>query len=332
MRRFILLILPVLIIGCVQEKEVKEIRVSYQPGWHHVALFVIMEKGWDEIILGKRLIATSFPSGPPQMEAFSAKQHEIAYVGVAPPLSILSRGFDAKIVAVVNTEGSSLISTPDFEFKGIESIGGKRVMTYPPGSIQWTILTTWLKEKGIRTELISASGAAEIREALRSRAIDLAFVPDPFPYVSLNEGYGKIIMNSSQMAPMHPCCIVLMRGDFMKNRELAVKFVALHIIASEFVMDERNKEEVMRILVKWLKIDEKIAKEFPGTTKFHTDPRDGDWLNGVENLCKAQFELGVTRDVDGKIVKLNPDSIVDTTLYTEALKMVPKIKEKIGIQ
>lgn len=332
MKRLLLPLLMVLFLGCVQEKEISEIKVSYQPGWHHVALFVIIEKGWDEKVLGKKLLTTSFPSGPPQMEAFSAKQHEIAYVGAAPPLSIISRGFDAKIVAVANVEGSSLVATRNFDFRGLESLNGKRIMTYPPGSIQWTVLNSWMNEKGVRAEVVSASGAAEIREALKSGAVDLIFVPDPTPYVAVREGYGKIVMNSSEMSPLHPCCVVLMRGDFVKqHRDLAVKFVALHIIASEYAVKEENRGEIVQILVKWLKIDEEIAKKFPGTTNFHTDPRNGTWIKGLEELCRAQYELGVTRDVSGKVIKLNAREVVDTTIYEEALRILPEIKAKLGI-
>ena len=330
MKKLIFLIVVTALLLCVQEKG--EIRVSYQPGWHHTALFVIVEKGWDEKILGKKIELTSFPSGPPQMEAFSAKQHEIAYVGAAPPLSIFSRGFDAKIVAVANVEGSSLISTPEFEYTGPKSLERKKIMTYPPGSLQWTILNRWLKNNGVNAEILSATGAAEIREALRTKSVELAFVPDPAPYIAIHEGYGKIVINSSEMMPMHPCCVLLMRGDFIREkRDLAVKFVALHIIASEYLKKEENKEEVVQIIKKWLKIDEKVAREFPGSTNFQTDPRNETWLNGLEELCEIQYKLGMTRDLNGNIVKLNAREMVDTTIYTEALKIVPGIKKKLGL-
>ncbi|MEM0350851.1 MAG: ABC transporter substrate-binding protein [Archaeoglobaceae archaeon] len=333
MKRLLLLVFIILLfLGCMQEREVTEIKVSYQPGWHHVALFVIIEKGWDEKVLGKKLITTSFPSGPPQMEAFSARQHEIAYVGAAPPLSIISRGFDAKIVAVANVEGSSLVALPNLDFRGFESINGKKIMTYPPGSIQWTVLNSWLNENGIKAEIISASGAAEIREALKSGGVDFIFVPDPTPYIAVREGYGKIVMNSSEMKPMHPCCVVLMREDFIRQHyDLAVKFVALHIIASEYAVKEENRDEIVQILIKWLKIDEEIARKFPGTTNFHTDPRNETWIRGLEELCKAQYELGVTRDQSGNVIKLSAREVVDTTIYEEAIKILPEIKVRLGI-
>ncbi|MEM0503354.1 MAG: ABC transporter substrate-binding protein [Archaeoglobaceae archaeon] len=334
MKRLLILILPILLLGCVGERgAIEEIRVSHQPGWHHVALFLIIEKGWDEKVLGKKIVTTSFPSGPSQMEAFAAKQHDIAYVGSAPPLSIISRGFDARIVAIANVEGSSLVSIPEFEFKSIESLNGKRIITFPPGSVQWTILSSWLKEKGIKAEIVTAAGTAEIREALKSKSVDLAFVPDPAPYVMVQDGSAKIVMHSREMFQTHPCCVVLMNGDFVKNnRELAVKFVALHIIASEYALKDENHEEIVKILEKWLKIEKSVADKFPGTTNLKTDPRDETWLRGLQMLCDSQFELGVTRDADGKAVRLEAKNIVDSELYSEALKIVPQIKKQLGLE
>ncbi len=316
---------------CVGHNE-EVITISYQPSWHHVALFVIVEKGWDEKVLGKKLKLTAFPSGPPQMEAFAAGQHEIAYVGAAPPLSILAKGFEAKIVAIANTEGSSLIALPDVDYSGPRSLEGKSVMTFPPGSIQHTVLMKWLKDNGVNVSkvTIKQGGPAEIREALRAKAVDFGFAPDPAPYVAEVEGYGRIVVNSSEMAPDHPCCVVLMREDFMKS-ELAVKFIALHIIASEYAEDPMNKEEIEGILKKWLGISDEVAVRFPGTTKLQTNPRNEKWLEGLDMLCEVQYELGITKDVNGKVVKLSHEQIVDPALYEEALKVVPEIKDQLGL-
>jgi len=317
------------------EPQLKEIKVSYQPSWHHTALFVIIEKGWDEKVLGAKISATPFPSGPPQMEAFAAKEHQIAYVGAAPPLSLLSKGFDAKIVAVANTEGSSLVAAPGVEYTGPKSLEGKKVMTFPPGSIQHTVLMNWLKDSGVDISKveIKSGGPEEIREALRAKAIDFGFLPDPGPYVAELEGYGKIVLSSPEIFPNHPCCVVLMRGDFMKeHRELAVKFLALHIIASEYAKDPRNKEEIKAILIKWLKVGENVANMFPGSTNLQTDPRSEKWLKGLDMLCEAQYQLKITKDASGNPVRIGPSEVVDYGLYEDALKLVSKIKEELGLK
>lgn len=317
------------------EQGLTEIKVSYQPSWHHTALFVIIEKGWDEKVLGAKLSASPFPSGPPQMEAFAAGEHSIAYVGAAPPLSLLSKGFDAKIVAVANTEGSSIVAAQGVEYNGPKSLEGKKLMTFPPGSIQHTVLMKWLRDNGVDVSKveIKSGGPEEIRESLKAKAIDFGFFPDPSPYVAEIEGYGRIVASSPQIVPSHPCCVVLMRGDFMReHRELATKFLALHIIASEYAKDPGNKEEVKKILIKWLNIDERVADMFPGTTNLQTDPRNEKWLEGLDMLCEAQFQLKITKDASGNPIRLHSSDVVDSSLYEEAVNLVPKIKAELDLK
>lgn len=340
MKKLVLLSL-VFLATCVafcisEEHKSKEIRVSYQPSWHHVALFVIVEKGWDEKILGAKIVTSPpFASGPPQMEAFKTGQHDVAYVGAAPPLSLLSKGFEAKIVAVANTEGSAIIARPDVSYNGPKSLEGKSIMTFQQGSIQHTVLMKWLMENNVDISKvdIKPGGPAEIREALRAKAIDFGFAPDPTPLVAEIEGYGKIVVQSSELSPNHPCCVVLMSEDFIKkNEEVAAKFLALHIIASEYAKDPKNKEEIKRILIKWLGINEVVAEKFPGATNLQTDPRDKSWQDGLNLLCEAQYELGLTKDSKGNPVKLKAEDIVDVKLYEKALSMVPKMKTELGLK
>ncbi|MCS7121801.1 MAG: ABC transporter substrate-binding protein [Archaeoglobaceae archaeon] len=333
MKRSILVILILaLLIFCAEKVQQEDVRVSYQPTWHHVALFVIVEKGWDKKVLGKELKITKFPTGPEQMSAFAAGEHDIAYVGAAPPLSLIARGYKAKIVAVANVEGSSIISQPDLVYDGPKSFEGKTVMTFPPGSIQHTLLLSWLKESGVDLNKVNIKfgDAAEIREALRARAIDLGFVPDPTPYIALKEGYAKILIHSKDFAPNHPCCVILMREDFI-SKENAKKFLALHIIASEYASDPKNKDEIEKILIKWLGIREDVAETFPGTTNLQTDPRNKEWLKGLQKLCYAQYEAKLTKNEKGEVILLKTEDIVYLKLYEEALELVPKIKKELGL-
>jgi NitT/TauT family transport system substrate-binding protein len=311
------------------------IRVGYQPSWHHVAFFIISEKGWAQKVLGVELDERSFPTGPPEMEAFAAGALDVAYVGATPPLPILAKGAKGKIVAVANTEGSSIVVRPDLDYKDPQSLVGKKIGCYPPGSIQYTLLTKWLRDNGIDPDSdveIVAQGPIEQMESLKAKAIDAAFVPDPHPYVAVLGGYGKIAVNSSQIWPHHPCCVVLMSEDLIKkHRDLAVKLIALHIVASEYAMDPKNKEDVVQILMKRLGIDRSQAEAFPGTTHLETDPRNPDWLMGLDHMCQVLYELGQTKDVQGNIVRLKASDVVDASLYKEALNMVPRIKAELGL-
>jgi hypothetical protein len=77
-----------------------------------------------------------------------------AYVGVAPPIAALYEDLDAKIVAGVQTQGSALVIRPELvdEYEGPASLKGKTIATFPPGSIQHTVLSKWFLDNGIDPE------------------------------------------------------------------------------------------------------------------------------------------------------------------------------------
>lgn len=311
------------------------LRIGVQPSWHHVALFVMWEKGWIQKVLGVEPDVRLFATGPEEMEAFAAGALDVAYVGATPPLSIIAKGARAKIVTVANTEGSSIVVRPDLAYEGPQSLIGKAIGCYPPGSIQHTLLTKWLMDNGVDPGqvVMKYQGPADQLESLRVEAIHAAFVPDPHPYVAVLGGYGKIAVNSSEMWPHHPCCVVLMSEDFIaKNRDAAVKFIALHVIASEYASKPENREEVMSVLMRRLGIDREVAETFPGTTRLETDPRSREWLSGLDYMCRVHYDLGLTKDPEGRVVMLRASDVVDASLYEEALKLIPQIKAQLGLR
>ncbi|MEM2724649.1 MAG: ABC transporter substrate-binding protein [Candidatus Nezhaarchaeales archaeon] len=313
-----------------------EVRISYQPSWHHATFFVMVEKGWLEKIFGDQVKITirEISTGPEQMTALVAGELDVVYVGATPPLPVIAKGFGARIVAVANTEGSALVSRADLNYQGPSSLVGRTVSTYPPGSIQHTLMNYWLKKNNIDpgTVKIIGQSPADQLSSFVAGAVDAILTPDPHTYTAVLKYGGKIVVTSDEMWPKHPCCIVLMTKEFIdKHRDLAAKFVALHIIASEYIMNPKNREDVKGILLKWLPIEKEVADYFPGSTRFHTDPRDQEWRSGLDLMCQVLYELGRTANAEGKLVRLRVEDVVDTALYEEALKIVPQIKAKLGL-
>jgi len=64
------------------------------------------------------------------MQAMVAGELDIAYVGTAPPISAISQGFDAKIVAAVNINGSNLVLKPNITYDGPNSLSGLSIGTF----------------------------------------------------------------------------------------------------------------------------------------------------------------------------------------------------------
>ena len=156
----IAVVLLILAAGCTQPSgtpttpnttTVKQIRIGYQPSTHQMAEITAMEKGWwqqDLAPLGVVNVSDKvFPTGAPEMQAMLAGDIDVAYVGAAPVLSAISTGLDAKIVAGVNTQGSDLVVRNDLDYQGPQSLKGLTIATFQAGTIQDTILRSWLREE-----------------------------------------------------------------------------------------------------------------------------------------------------------------------------------------
>jgi NitT/TauT family transport system substrate-binding protein len=158
----ILAAVVVMSLGCISAPEKKEnvslqenmsgkistLRIGYQPSTHQIAEMVASEKGWwaeDLLPFGITNIKEfEFPTGVPEMQAMVAGELDMAYVGTAPPISAISAGLPAKIVAAVNINGSDLVLRPDLVYNGPASLAGLTIGTFPPGSIQDTVMKKWL--------------------------------------------------------------------------------------------------------------------------------------------------------------------------------------------
>jgi NitT/TauT family transport system substrate-binding protein len=129
----LLLIASIFVSGCASNKEgadenvtaeapaITELNIGYQPSTHQIAYMTAYEKGWWQEDLApygiKEINEYVFPTGAPEMQAMLAGDLDVAYVGAAPVITALSQGLDAKIVAPVQINGSSLVLRPEYEYK-----------------------------------------------------------------------------------------------------------------------------------------------------------------------------------------------------------------------
>ena len=230
MKKFIIMAIlttvVVMSLGCISAPEKKEnaslqekmpakistLRIGYQPSTHQIAEMVASEKGWwaeDLLPFGVTEIKEfEFPTGVPEMQAMVAGDLDVAYVGTASPISAISAGLPAKIVAAVNINGSDLVLRPDLAYKGPATLAGLTIGTFPPGSIQDTVMKKWLKDNGVSiTQVdIKAMDPGPGISALSAGKIDGVFLPHPAPSIIEMKGKGKHAVASGEMWPNHACC------------------------------------------------------------------------------------------------------------------------------
>ncbi|MDD3042958.1 MAG: ABC transporter substrate-binding protein [Methanosarcinaceae archaeon] len=291
------------------------LRVGYQPSTHQIAYMTAKDKGWWEKDLApfgiKKIEDHEFPTGTPEMQAMLTDQLDIAYVGAAPVITALSQGLDAKIVAAVQIQGSNLVLRPEFEYSSPEDLKGLKIATFPTGTIQDTLLRTWLSENGLDPDKdvdIRGMGPGEAISAISSKSVDAAFLPHPAPAIIESEGNGRSIVASGEMQANHACCVLVASGELIREHpEIVEQIVKTHIRATEY--NKENPDEAARIFANRTGWEvEKVEKSLADW--------DGAWIadpefiaNSTVQYAQVQYELGYIQK------PLTKEEIFDTSFY-----------------
>ncbi|MDD1723504.1 MAG: ABC transporter substrate-binding protein [Methanospirillum sp.] len=299
------------------DTEKTTLNIGYQPSDHQLAFMTAYSKGmYNESLapLGvKEVIPYSFPTGAPEMQAMMAGDIDFAYVGAAPFVTAVATGLDAKIIGSVQTQGSSLVLRNGLNYSAPQDLKGLTIATFPAGTIQDTILKTWLKEQGIDPEKdlkIVAMGPGDAVTAIMAGKIDAAFLPSPSP-VSIEEaGAGEIIVQSGEMSPDHVCCVLVASGPMIRDHpEVVEEVLQIHQQATEF--NKQNPEQAAEYMAKMTSVNAstimKSLKEW-----------DGHWVSdptliekSVSGYADEQAKLGYIT------ANLTASDLIDTSFWKQ---------------
>ena len=252
----LVLVLPVCVSGCTSHPP-STVRIGYLLGDpHHLPFFVAEDKGFfkDEGINVQ--VVGPFAAGPAEMDALAANQLDMGYVGVSPAILAAARKVDLSIIAGVNLEGSALVTAEDID--DVTELKSKKVATPAPGSIQYILMGMVLASDNMSfkdVELFPGTiNPPDMPPALQTGRIDGYFVWEPFAAESVVSGTGKMLVESKDIWPGHPCCVVVTRNDFAaSNSSLVAAVVRAHEKAVKFIAD--NPAEAKTIAQKWTKLD-----------------------------------------------------------------------------
>lgn len=312
--------LLLLTAGCTQPATnttvpIKEIRIGYQPSTHQMAEITAMAKGWWQQDLAPfgvvNVTDKVFPSGPPEMQAMLAGELDVAYVGAAPVMSALTTGLDAKIVAGVNTQGSDLVVRNDLDYTGPQSLSGMTIATFPPGSIQDTVLRDWLMKNNLTPDkdvFIKGMTPGDAVTAILAGKVDGVFLPTPSPSTVVNQGKGKVVVQSGEMYPNHTCCVLVVSGKLIREHPEIVRQI-IRTNDKAVAWNLENLDEAAQIYS--TRTGASLADVKTSLAEW-----DGSWASDpnvivepVLDYVKIQYELGFIKK------PLTKDEIFDLTFY-----------------
>ena len=287
------------------------VKIGYLPSDHDAALFVADAQGlYKEKNISTELV--QFNNGGDLMTAMASGDVDVGYVGIAPVLSSVSSGVPVKVISSAQVEGSGIIVTDDSNIKSAQDLAGKTIATPGEASIQHVLLSAYLKTNGMSLDDIneSAMKVPSINDALKTGNLPAAITFQP--YVSLGESDDNIdkLVDSSEIMPGHPCCVVVASDDFIKNHEDTAKdIVAIHENATTFINEQikANKtDDIVKLLPEDIVADP--AAEADSLQSF-------PFIFGLDDTYKANVDAFQQLEVDLGILN---ETISHEDLYWEA--------------
>ncbi|MBO6123650.1 MAG: ABC transporter substrate-binding protein [Methanobrevibacter sp.] len=287
------------------------VKIGYLPSDHDAALFVADAQGLYKD-KGINIELVQFNNGGDLMTAMASGDVDVGYVGISPVLSSVSAGVPVKVISAAQTEGSGIIVNDAANINTAQDLKGKTIATPGEASIQHVLLSSYLKNNGMSLDDIneSAMKVPSINDALKTGNLPAAITFQP--YVSLGETDDAIdeLVDSSEIFPGHPCCVVVASDDFLKNnKDTAKDIVAIHENATNFINDQIKAEKTSEV-VKLLPQDI-VANADAEEDSLESFP----FISGLDDTYKANVDAFQQLEVDLGILN---QTISHEDLYWEA--------------
>jgi len=231
-------------------EESTKVRLGYlQNDLHQLAVWVAREKGWYEEA-GIELETKVYKNGGYEMDGFAAEEIDLGYLGTAPAvIKKANAGIDIKQLAQVNAEGSAIIVGPDSNMAGVADLEGKSIAVPGFSTVQYFLVLRALEQNGLGEEdvtFVQTGSPATMRDLMRAGEIDAFMAWEPYCAQAVKEGTGRVLIQSGEIFPGHPCCMLGTRSSYLEeNPEVVKKMVDIHVRATDYINE--NPEEAADI-------------------------------------------------------------------------------------
>jgi len=271
------------------------VRIGYLANDHHsAALMVAQSKGMFEKE-GLKVELTQFNVGSDMVIAMAAGKIDVGYVGTAPTTMAIGKGMPLKIVAAVNEEGSGIVVAKNSTINNLSDFNGKLVIP-AKGSIQDILLNYMFQQNNISSANVDVMemDLSLMPNALQSGLVDGSIVWEPYVTMASTEGYGKTLINSSEIWKNHPCCVIVSSDNFRNNHPDKLRtLLKIHKEATNYI--NNNPDDAALLLSQKFKIDLESEKEILDNIKFMAEP-DEDFINNDLKIVDIQIDLGYLKE------------------------------------
>jgi NitT/TauT family transport system substrate-binding protein len=270
----------------------KPLRIGYlQSDLHQLACWVALEKGFYFQEGVDVEVAGIFKAGPEEMMGFASGSLDIGYVGEAPAtMAVANKTADVVVLAQVNTEGSALVVRRHSIIKQVSDLIGRTVAIPGHAQVQDLLLRKILIKYNVDQERVNiiVLKPPEMIGALKTSQIDAFIAWEPYVAKAETMGVGSVLINSSDVWPGHPCCVLVADSTVLKKRMQAVKgVVQAHVRATNFI--NRNKEAAIKIGVKYTGMDEDTVSRAMKRITYTVEPSVDGEIEYINFLNKLSY-------------------------------------------
>ena len=270
------------------------VTIGYLPSDHDAALFVADAQGkYAENGINTKLV--QFNNGGDLMTAMASGEVDVGYVGITPVLSSIEKGVPIKVISAAQTEGSGIVVSESSGINSVADLAGKKIATPGEASIQHMLLKYYLSENGMSIDdvKVSAMKVPSMNDALKTNKIDGMITFEP--YVTIAEENGaKELVDSADILPNHPCCVVVASDKFIENHPNETqKILKIHEDATAFI--NNNTDEAAGLLpdniVSDVELEKKALAGFPLISGLNET-----FKKDVMDFMNLEVDLGVLKN------------------------------------
>jgi NitT/TauT family transport system substrate-binding protein len=268
--------------------------VGYLPTSLDSALFVADDLGMFTKE-GLKVQLVPFRTGSELIDAANKKQIDVGYVGITPVTTAIDQNSSIKIVAAVNTDGSGIVVSNTSNIKNATDFEGKKILIPKVGSIQDVLFRYMLLKNNVNpaTVNITEMDVPLMQNALASGKVDGYVAWEPYVSQAKVNGNGIVLINSNDIWPDIPGCVVIATNSFMTHKPIELqKFLKVHVEATNYVNTHKN--ETAAIVSKKLGTNSNVELEARNHIEFLAVPTQA-FENNVMEMIQVQKQLGYVK-------------------------------------
>ncbi|MFG6117481.1 aliphatic sulfonate ABC transporter substrate-binding protein [Halobacillus sp. MO56] len=300
-----------------------KIVIGYFPNINHVAGMVAEEKELYEKTLpdGTEVEYKYFPDGSAFMTALETGEIQGGLVGPGPAMNHYMSGAEINIVAAGSTGGTVIMARND---SGIDSPEQLKNTTFASPRVGCThdvqFEALMMREYGLKSDRLKGEmkhvtgKPATYSQLFASKRIDVATVPEPWASKIEEEGHGKVLIDTNEVAfgETLPAAVFVTSNELVENdSDLVQNLVDAHKEATTFIQD--NPEEAKEIAANKIKdiTDQELSESVIDSSWERIDFTYNVKLEDLQSFANASYEL--------QFLKEKPDlsGLVDTTFIEE---------------